>query len=113
LAGVKAAADGRRRPFHDRSGGHLLQAGGQKPAGAYETQATFTQMVAGRSSGGRTACSSAAPTSTAANQKYTYFVVRQDGKYLIKRRAPEKRRRTIADWTDSPAIQEGRQLRAR
>ena len=37
------------------------------------------------------------------NQKYTYFLVRQDGKYLIKRRAGSSTP-TIADWTDSSAI---------
>src|SRR3954463_6715444 len=38
-----------------------------------------------------------------ANQKYTYFLVRQDGKFLIKRRAGSATP-TIADWTDSSAI---------
>ena len=38
-----------------------------------------------------------------AAQKYTYFLIRQDGKYLIKRRAGDQTP-TIADWTDSAAI---------
>jgi len=39
----------------------------------------------------------------AAGQKYTYFIVRQDGKYMIKRRAGADTP-TVMDWTDSAAI---------
>ena len=56
-----------------------------KPSGAYETHATFTQMepaahpeAYGLFIGGANL--------EAATQKYTYFIVRQDGKYMIKRR---------------------------
>jgi hypothetical protein len=38
-----------------------------------------------------------------AGQKYTYFVIRQDGKYLLKRRAGAATP-TLVDWTDSPSI---------
>ena len=57
-----------------------------KATGAYETHATFTQMepaahpeAYGLFIGGANL--------DAAGQKYTYFIVRQDGKYMIKRRA--------------------------
>lgn len=40
---------------------------------------------------------------TAANQEYLYFIVRQDGKYMIKHRAGTEVH-TIADWTEHPAI---------
>jgi hypothetical protein len=36
-------------------------------------------------------------------QRYVYFLVRGDGKYLVKRRDGDKTT-TIVDWTDSPAI---------
>ena len=37
------------------------------------------------------------------DQRYTYFLVRQDGKYTIKHRAG-KDVHTIVDWTASPAV---------
>jgi len=73
-----------------------------KPTGEFAASATFTQMeraahpeaygifIGGASLDG-------------ANQKYTYFLVRQDGKFLVKRRAGSETP-TIADWTDSTAI---------
>jgi hypothetical protein len=70
--------------------------------GAYTAQATFTQTKApmhpeayGLFVGGQNL--------TAADQSYMYFLVRGDGKYLIKHRAgPETH--TITDWTDHAAI---------
>jgi len=44
---------------------------------------------------------------TGANQKYIYFLVRDDGKYLIKRREGEKTREISKGWTASPAIKKG------
>jgi len=38
-----------------------------------------------------------------AGEKYTYFLVRQDGKFLVKRRIGGETP-TVVDWTDSPAI---------
>ena len=73
-----------------------------KATGAYETHATFTQMepaahpeAYGLFIGGADL--------DGAGQKYTYFIVRQDGKYMIKRRAGAQTP-TVADWTDSAAI---------
>jgi len=71
-------------------------------SGAYEVHATFTQMepaehpeAVGIFIGGSNLA--------AATQKYTYFLIRQDGKFLIKRRdgaqTPD-----VKDWTDSPAV---------
>jgi len=71
-------------------------------SGTYEVTATFNQMeptdhpeAYGLFIGGTNL--------TGAGQKYTYFLIRQDGKYLIKRRAGANTP-TIADWTDSPAV---------
>jgi hypothetical protein len=73
-----------------------------KGAGAYIATATFTQMepaahpeAYGIIIGGSGLEGEA--------QKYTYFVIRQDGKYLIKRRAGADTP-TIIDWTDHAAI---------
>jgi hypothetical protein len=38
-----------------------------------------------------------------ANQKYTYFVIRQDGKFLVKRRAGTATP-TVTNWTENAAI---------
>ena len=71
-------------------------------SGTYEARATFTQMkpaehpeAYGLIIGGANL--------EGAGQKYTYFLIRQDGKYLIKRRAGESTP-TVADWTDNAAI---------
>ncbi len=71
-------------------------------SGPYQVSATFNQMepaahpeAYGLFVGG--------VDLNGAGQKYTYFLIRQDGKYLIKRRAGANTP-TIADWTDSPAV---------
>jgi hypothetical protein len=38
-----------------------------------------------------------------ANQKYTYFLIRQDGKFLIKRRAGAETH-NVVDWADNDAV---------
>lgn len=70
--------------------------------GPFHTLATFTQTKApmhpeayGLFVGGQ---SLNAPT-----QQYTYFLVRGDGKYIIKRRDGANTS-VIQDWTDSPAV---------
>ena len=101
LAGVKAAQMGGGVHFMTGPAGIYY-----KPAdtmtGAYEAHATFTQMVPadhpeayGLFIGGNNL--------DAAAQKYTYFIVRQDGKYMIKRRNGNDTP-TVTDWTDSTAI---------
>lgn len=39
-----------------------------------------------------------------ASQKYTYFLVRQDGTYLVKQRDGEKTREITKGWVASPAV---------
>jgi hypothetical protein len=41
------------------------------------------------------------------DQKYTYFLVRSDGKYLIKRRDGEKTSDVNKGWTAHPAVKKG------
>ena len=73
-----------------------------KGTGAYEARATFTQMEPAAHPEAYGLIIGGADLEGAA-QKYTYFLIRQDGKYLIKRRAGDQTP-TIADWTDSAAI---------
>lgn len=40
----------------------------------------------------------------APNQSYAYFVVRQDGKYLINHRANDSTVHKLVDWTANPAV---------
>jgi len=37
-------------------------------------------------------------------QRYTYFVIRQDGKYLIRKRTGNTTTNVAGDWADHPAI---------
>jgi hypothetical protein len=38
------------------------------------------------------------------NQRYTYFVIRQDGKFLIRKRNGAKTMNVAGDWADHPAV---------
>jgi hypothetical protein len=38
-------------------------------------------------------------------QRYTYFVIRQDGKYLIRKRTGATTANVAGDWMDNAAIQ--------
>jgi hypothetical protein len=73
-----------------------------KATGTYEARATFTQMEPAAHPEAYGLIIGGADLE-GAGQKYTYFLIRQDGKYLIKRRAGEQTP-TIADWTDNAAI---------
>jgi hypothetical protein len=101
LAGVKAAQMGGGVHFMTGPAG-IYYKPADKMTGTYETHATFTQMepaahpeAYGLFIGGADL--------DGASQKYTYFIVRQDGKYMIKRRNGNDTP-TVTDWTDSTAI---------
>jgi hypothetical protein len=101
LAGVKATQMGGGVHFMTGPAG-IYYKPADKATGAYETHATFTQMepaahpeAYGLFIGGADL--------DGASQKYTYFIVRQDGKFMIKRRAGAATP-TVADWTDNAAI---------
>ena len=75
----------------------------QTASGTYTVSASFTQMKApthpeayGLFAGGKN-LQGAAPN-------YVYFVVRGDGKYLVKHRANATEVHTLVDWTASPAL---------
>lgn len=70
--------------------------------GTYTVEASFTQMKAPQHAeaygliwGGRNL--------NEANQDYLYFVIRKDGKYLVKHRAGAETH-NIVEWTEHPAI---------
>jgi hypothetical protein len=101
LAGVNAAAMGTGVHFMTGPAGIYYKAT-DKATGMYETHAMFTQMVPsdhpeayGLFIGGTDL--------DGAGQKYTYFIIRQDGKYMVKRRAGADTP-TVVDWTDNAAI---------
>jgi hypothetical protein len=88
--------------FHITSGPAGIYYSPQAPTGKFQTQATFTQLkpsshpeAYGLFIGGTDL--------QGANPKYTYFIIRQDGKFMIKRRAGAQTP-AVVDWTDSPAI---------
>jgi hypothetical protein len=74
-----------------------------KAEGAFHTLATFHQMKKlqhaegyGLFIGGQSL--------TGPGQRYTYFLVRDDGKYLIKRREGEKTTEITQGWRADPAV---------
>jgi hypothetical protein len=71
-------------------------------SGAYTVSASFTQMEAAAHPEAYGLFIGGANLDGAA-QKYTYFLIRQDGKYLIKKRAG-KDTPTVVNWTDNAAI---------
>src|SRR3954447_20126036 len=101
LAGVKVMAMAGGMHFPSGPAG-IYYKPADKATGAYEAHATFNQLekaahpeAYGLFIGGTDL--------DAPGQKYTYFIVRQDGKYMIKRRNGADTP-TVVDWTDSAAI---------
>ena len=101
LAGVKATPMGGGIHFMTGPAG-IYYKPADKMAGAYEAHATFTQMEPAAHPEAYGLIIGGADLE-GAGQKYTYFIVRQDGKFMIKRRAGAETP-TVADWTDSAAI---------
>jgi hypothetical protein len=72
-------------------------------SGAFRAQGTFTLArpsthpeAFGLMVGGRNL--------EAANQDYLYFIIRQDGKFMVKHRAGDETH-TVIDWTEHAAVQ--------
>jgi hypothetical protein len=99
--GVKITPMGGGLHFQSGPAGIYYKAADKK-TGAYTVTASFTQLEP-----------SAHPEAyglfiggaglDGADQKYTYFVVRQDGKFLIKKRAGTATP-TVTAWTDNAAV---------
>ncbi len=73
-----------------------------KPTGEFGATATFTQMERAEHPEAYGLFIGGANLETA-SQKYTYFLVRQDGKFLLKRRSGSDTP-TVVDWMGSTAI---------
>jgi hypothetical protein len=101
LAGVKMMPMGTGLHFMTGPAG-IYYKPTDKGAGAYTAHATFTQMEPAAHPEAYGVIIGGSGLEGAA-QKYTYFVIRQDGKYLVKRRAGAETP-TITDWTDNSAI---------
>ena len=101
IAGVKVMPMGSGIHFMTGPAG-IYYKPADKAAGAYSATATFTQMEPAAHPEAYGIIIGGSGLEGAA-QKYTYFVIRQDGKYLIKRRAGADTP-TIIDWTDNAAI---------
>lgn len=101
LAGVKATQMGGGVHFLTGPAG-IYYKPTDKATGAYETHATFTQLAPAAHPEAYGLFIGGADLD-GTGQKYTYFIVRQDGKFMIKRRAGAQTP-TIVDWTASAAI---------
>jgi hypothetical protein len=102
LAGARVMAMGQGLHFQTGPAGIYYKPGDKPASGAYEVRATFSQLSApahpeayGLIVGGANL--------DAPGQRYTYFLVRGDGKFLIKRRAGAETP-TVVDWSDNAAI---------
>ena len=73
------------------------------PAGNYTVSATFNQTKASTHPEGY-GLFVAGQRLDSASQSYAYFLVRQDGKFLINHRADDATVHKIVDWTANPAI---------
>lgn len=71
--------------------------------GNYGVTATFTQMKPATHPEGY-GLVAAGSNLTASNQAYVYFLVRQDGKFLINHRADDSTIHKIVPWTDHASI---------
>ena len=81
----------------------IFWSAGNVARGSFAIKATFTQMKAathpeayGLVFGGQNLGT--------AEATYLYFIVRQDGKFMVKHRANAKDVHTITDWSDSRAV---------
>jgi hypothetical protein len=73
------------------------------PAGNYSVKATFNQTKASAHPEGY-GLIIAGRDLEAANESYLYFLVRQDGKFLVNHRANDSTVHKIVDWTANPAV---------
>jgi len=74
--------------------------------GSFHTLATFHQMKKLKHSEGY-GLFMGGQALDGKGQKYTYFLVRDDGKYLIKRRDGDKTSDVSKGWTAHPAVKKG------
>lgn len=93
------------KAFHATTGPAAIFYDSKKIAkGNFKLSSTFTQTKPGKYPEGYGLIFNGKDLADRDKQTYVYFIVRQDGKYLIKHRAGTQVH-TIIDWKDSPAIQ--------
>lgn len=73
------------------------------PTGNYSVKATFNQTKASAHPEGYGLIASGRDLDKP-NQSYAYFLIRQDGKFIINHRANDSTVHKIVDWTANPAI---------
>jgi hypothetical protein len=73
------------------------------PSGNYKVSATFNQTKASTHPEGYGLIVAGRDLETP-NQSYAYFLVRQDGKFIINHRANDSTVHKIVDWTANPAV---------
>jgi hypothetical protein len=91
--------------FHIITGPHVILWNPERRAeGQYRASVTYTQMKAperlegfGLLVGGRDLA--------AAGQDYLYFLVRHDGRFMVRHRAGDEVH-TLAEWTETPAVRQ-------
>ena len=100
---VKAVAMGQGISRHARARHHPVprQEAGNGP---FHTLATFTQTKQRRIAEGY-GLFFGGQALDGKDEKYTYFLVRQDGRYLVKRRDGEKTTDVTKGWVASAAVQ--------
>lgn len=80
----------------------ILYREGDRASGAYRVSASFTQTKPARHPEAYGLFIGGSDLQ-GAGQAYTYFLVRQDGKFLVKRRAGSETS-TVVDWSAHPAV---------
>jgi len=83
--------------------GVLYSATNAVPSGDYAVSATFTEIGAPPNHREAFGIVIGGADLESPNQRYTYFLVRADGKYLIKKRTGSETA-NVRDWTDSEAV---------
>jgi hypothetical protein len=73
------------------------------PSGNYSVSATFNQTKASAHPEGYGLIAAGRDLETP-NQSYVYFIVRQDGKFMINHRANDSTVHKIVDWAANPAV---------
>ena len=73
------------------------------PSGNYSVKGTFNQTKASAHPEGYGLIVAGRDLETP-NQSYLYFLVRQDGKFIINHRANDSTVHKIVDWTANPAV---------
>lgn len=106
LTNVKFEKMGAGNDWHFTMGGTaaITYREADKASGSYHAVATFTQMKpTGMGHGEGMGIIVGGSDLQGPNQAYTYFLVRQDGMFIIKRRTGESTS-TIMDWTAHDAV---------